>query len=80
MKKRFVIAVVTWFDASYQRGECSIDELVPRVILESAGFLIREDADSVSIGMDYYPEDETWRHIENIPRVNIIKIRKIRSD
>lgn len=43
------VAWVRWFDASHQRGECTLDEFVPRVELESAGLLVHEDEESVSI-------------------------------
>ena len=72
-----VIALVRWFDASYQRGECTADEMVPRVELESAGLLVREDEESVSIALDQYHGDGTWRYIEHIPKVNIRKIRRL---
>jgi len=71
------VAFVRWFDASYQRGECTLDEMVPRVDLESAGLLVREDEESVSIALDQYSGDGTWRYIEHIPKVNILAIRKM---
>jgi hypothetical protein len=70
------IAFVRWFDASYQRGECTIDELVTRVEIESAGLLVREDEESISLAIDRYSEDETWRYISHIPKVNVLEIRR----
>lgn len=72
-----VIAFVRWFDASYQRGECDLDELIPRVELESAGLLVQEDEETVSIALDFYSGDGLWRYIEHIPKVNIHAIRRI---
>jgi hypothetical protein len=71
------LALVEWFDASYQRGECTDDELVPTVLLESAGLLIREDKESISIALDSYPVDGTWRYIEHIPKVNVRRLRRV---
>jgi len=68
---------VRWFDASYQRGECSLEELVPRVEIESAGLLVHEDSDTVSIALDQYDADRTWRYIEHIPKVNILRMRRL---
>ena len=68
---------VRLFDASYQRGECTEGELVPRVELESAGLLVREDEESVSLALDRYSDDGLWRYIQHIPKVNIIEIRRI---
>lgn len=76
-KAKTRVVWVRWFDASYQPGECTDDDLVPRVVLESAGLLVREDADTVSFALDRYEGDRTWRHVAHIPRVNIIKIRRL---
>lgn len=73
------IVWVKWFDASYQRGECADVDLVPRVELESAGLLVREDKESVSIALDHYTDDATWRYIEHIPKVNILRMRRMRA-
>lgn len=69
------LVYVRWFDASYQRGECSDDELVPRVEIESAGLLVREDADSISIALDRYEHDGLWRYVQHIPRGNVIALK-----
>jgi len=71
------LAWVRWFDASYQRGECTDQELVPRVEMESAGLLVQEDEESISIALDRYPEDGLWRYIEHIPKVNILAIHRL---
>jgi hypothetical protein len=69
---------VRWFDASYQRGECSTEDLVTRVELESAGLLVREDEESISLALDRYDGDERWRYIEHIPKVNVRQIRRLK--
>ena len=71
------IAYIKWCDASYQRGECTAEDLVPEVIIESAGFLIREDEKTYSIAMDWYESYKTWRYIEHIPKVNVIRFELI---
>lgn len=68
---------VRWFDASYQRGECADDELVKRVEMESAGLLVSEDDDVVSLALDRYSRDGLWRHIEHIPQVNIVEMKRL---
>lgn len=75
-KKRTVV-LIRWFDASYQRGECSAEELEPRVELESAGLLVSEDEESISIALDQYEPDGIWRYIEHIPKVNVRSIRRV---
>lgn len=76
-KKKKTLAFVKWFDASYQRGECTMDEMVPRVELESAGLLVHEDQQSVSIALDQYTVDGTWRYIEHIPKVNVLAMKRV---
>jgi hypothetical protein len=49
---------------------------VCRVELESAGLLVREDEESISIALDRYPLDGTWRYIEHIPKVNVLSIQR----
>lgn len=71
------LVYVRWFDASYQRGECDLSELTTQVELESAGLLVREDEESISIALDSYRNDGTWRYIEHIPKVNVRKIRRV---
>lgn len=75
--KKKTLVYVRWFDASYQRGECTLEEMVTRVELESAGLLVQETEDSVSIALDEYLEDGTWRYIEHIPKVNILRMEKV---
>ena len=74
---RKTIAFIRWFDASYQRGECTDEELIPKVEIESAGLLVAENEESVSIALDQCGADRTWRYIEHIPKVNILAIRRV---
>ena len=69
---------IKWFDASYQRGECTEEELNPSVVIESAGLLVKETATTVTIALDRYADNGTWRYIEHIPRCNILKMRKVK--
>ena len=72
-----VLAYVRWFDASYQRGECTLDEMVPRVEIESAGILVFEDDETISIALDRYKSESTYRYIEHIPIVNVLEIKRL---
>lgn len=74
MKRKRQLVFVTWFDASYQRGELTEDELVTRVEMQSGGLLVKEDKETISIALDHY--DDTWRHISHIPKVNVKKIKR----
>jgi hypothetical protein len=68
---------VRWVDASYQHGECGIDDLTSLIELESAGLLVREDDESLSLALDWCPKNKEWRHVSHIPKINIREMRKV---
>jgi hypothetical protein len=72
------VVFVRWLDASFQRGECTDDELVPVVELESAGLLVRETDETISIALDRYEDDGLWRYIEHIPKCLVREVRRVR--
>lgn len=76
-RARRTVAWVRWLDASFQRGECTDDELVPRVELESAGLLAAETDETISIALDRYEADGVWRYIQHIPKVNVREVRRL---
>lgn len=75
-----MFAYVRWFDASYQRGECTDEELNAVVVLHSCGILVRETDDHVTLAMDRYDADGTWRYIEHIPKCLIAQIERFDFD
>lgn len=69
---------VRWIDSSYQRGEADLDELDDSgVVLETAGFLVRETDDTLSIALDRYHGETIYRHIVHIPRVLVRQLIRI---
>jgi hypothetical protein len=50
---------------------------VPRVEIESAGLLVREDEEFISLALDQYDADQTWRYIEHIPKVNVRDLKRL---
>jgi len=68
------LAYVKWLDASYQHGEHHENDLNPLVEMESAGLIAAECKQTISLALDRYEQDGTWRHIVHIPKVNILKI------
>ena len=50
---------------------------MPKVEIESAGLLVREDEEFISLALDKYDGDQTWRYIEHIPKVNVRQIKKL---
>jgi hypothetical protein len=77
MTSPFTIAVIDWLDASLEDGPLALRDLDPLIRLQTTGWLVREDADSVSVAMEYGP-DERYRCVQHIPRVNIKSMRTMR--
>ena len=51
------------------------EEAIDGLVLETAGFLVRDTGDTVSVGMDYNPgRTPQWRHVANIPRSYIVEM------
>lgn len=76
-RPRRKIAYIRWRDASFQAAECTDDELNPGIIVESAGIIAREDADSVSLALDFHPEQNLWRRILHVPKAYILEIKRV---
>lgn len=76
--RKLTVAVVTWYDASYQSGAVTLAEMVPRVELTTAGILVREDKNTITLALDRYLDDETWRHVTHIPKVNVTAVKRIK--
>lgn len=71
--------VVTWEDAWQTEGYATPEELAqaqPK-ILQSQGFLLRDDKVALVIGMDQVP-DGRYRDIKYIPRGMVTKVRTLR--
>jgi hypothetical protein len=60
-----------------QTSEGTDDELNPGIIVQSAGIPAREDHDSISLALDWYPQQKLWRRIQHIPKPYIFELRKI---
>lgn len=72
------VAVVTWIDSCYQRGEADVEDIEPFVILHSAGHLVKETEESISLAIDRYGGDVAlpFRYISSIPKVCIREMRE----
>ena len=64
---------VQWKDASSEtRGNYSREELTGLVTQHTAGIYVSEDSEKVTLALDQ-SEDELFRFIMHIPKVNIVK-------
>ena len=75
------IVLVEWRDCTHYddshmtKLEASSESLI---IMHTVGHLIAEDAERITLGMEYIPEQERWRHISWIPKVNVIRKRVVK--
>lgn len=75
------LVYVKWIDACMQTYVESAEDTIDGLVLETAGFLVRETANTVSIGMDYNPTNEPkWRHVTNIPLAYVVEMVIIGQD
>lgn len=66
------LVYIKWQDAAYQDGDVlEEDAFSPEVLIESAGLLAREDDKTISLAIDHYGKDKTWRHVAHIPKILI---------
>lgn len=47
--------------------------------LRTVGLLVRETPELISVAMEYCGEDDTYRDVTHIPKVNVIKIKRIKT-
>lgn len=72
------LVYVRWFDSSIFKGEQSaLDEIDIGVSeMESAGLLLREDEQSITIALDRDVEDRTVRLLLCVPKVCVREMRR----
>jgi len=71
------IIFLFWKDASYQTGSClDVSDLKPEIVIVTSGILIQETETHYSIALDHYPDQCTWRQVEHIPKINVVRVYK----
>ena len=74
------IAYIRWFDSSITRGETiSAEEACGVMEMESAGVVVREDKQSITISLDRCLGTQGLRCTLCIPRVNVRSIKRFRA-
>jgi hypothetical protein len=72
------LVIIEWVDASFQGDTIALTELAPLIALQTAGFLIMEDVESITVAHEYCDKDQTCRHVTHIPKVCVRKIKRIK--
>jgi hypothetical protein len=74
------IVYVRWFDSAIYKGEaCHPDLLGGACENESAGVLVREDDDSITIALDRCLDTGDVRLVLCVPRANVLSVRRFRA-
>jgi hypothetical protein len=72
------LALVIWYDACYAGSSPrTLDNLGGLVEMHSAGVLVAEDSEKLTLATDWAPEAGEYRHVHHIPRVNIAELRVV---
>ena len=72
------IVQVTWIDASHQTGPLDKSQIQVGLLLSTAGWLVIESEDSISIAQDYCADDDDWRHVTTIPKSYVVNMRQVK--
>lgn len=74
------VAYVRWFDSAIYTGEaCQADELTGYSEMESAGVLLEEDKDKITLAVDRSLETQNVRLVICIPKANVREIQRFRA-
>jgi hypothetical protein len=76
MKAKLII----WRDCTHtDEGSMLAEEILsePLIEMHTIGFEIGSTEDYIALGMEYIPEQERFRHVTWVPRVNIVKQIKV---
>lgn len=70
------ICYVRWRDACHDMGECAIKDLGDLAELHEVGWLLSENEETVTLGIEHMEGATAARMWLTIPRVNIVELRK----
>jgi hypothetical protein len=64
---------IKWLDASFSMDIMTPDEFDTECILETVGFLAKDENGIISIALEYREETGVYRHVFSIPHKYIIE-------
>lgn len=71
------IAYVRWFDSAIYHDPCQLEDLSGYCENESAGLLIAQDADKITLAVDRCLDTKEIRMVLCIPMVNVRRVRLV---
>lgn len=78
-EERFDIGYVIWGDANSSSGTAQHVPSHEAIPLLSAGVIVKDDAEGVTVAMDFSAEG-AFREIRFIPRVNVTRVCVLKKD
>jgi hypothetical protein len=75
---RATLVYVRWFDSAIFYVPLQADELTGYCEMESAGFLVEETPDSLTLALDRTLDTGALRLMLCIPKVNVRSVRKVK--
>jgi hypothetical protein len=73
------IAVICWRDATSRDGPVTLREIDGLMELQTVGWLIQQNDEFVSVAQERCEDEDRYRDVMSIPRVNIVSMKLIRA-
>jgi len=69
------IVYIKWFDSFTLAGQKTTEEVMEEksYIIEDIGFLVGETKEDIRYATSWIGTNEQWKHINSVPKCNIIK-------
>jgi hypothetical protein len=75
------LALVIWRDAATLGGGFrGRDTLGTLATIHTAGLLVDEDDEKITLATDWDEGDDSFRYIHHIPHVNVVEVRVVEAD
>lgn len=74
------VAFVVWRDAKIQVGNVRVDEIDSRCVQKTAGLLVDDEGDCITMAVDADADSPELRDVIHIPKVLISDFRTIDVD
>ena len=74
----FEVYVVRWRDAFFDEGQLSREDFRDDFVVRSLGFLVRDDANILSLAQELLPDGE-YRAVTHIPRQLVVSCRRLQE-
>jgi hypothetical protein len=77
MSQERVMQHVRWLDQHYRTGPLHVEDAIVDVVGETVGLLIAENDVYISLAMERFGHEGSYRHVVCIPKVCILERRNL---